>query len=203
MVELGYVEHMVFRPVGRPRPQPRPRARIVEGGSRDDRDKVLSMCGSFAKGGYATTKRIPDRVRMYTPKGTTQGWKAAVTAAARPLYHGVTLDEPLVMVLNFFMPRPKTHFRTGKYAALLKDSAPTHHLQGRGVGGGDADNLEKPVFDALKVLGLYKDDGLISDWWGSKRWTLQGQRPGALITIGITRPEGITTVTVEGGSIHA
>ena len=47
---------------------------------------------------------------------------------------------PVLLKLSFCMPRPKNHYRTGKMAGVLKDSAPKYH-----TGRPDIDNLQKFV----------------------------------------------------------
>ena len=65
-------------------------------------------------------------------------------------------DVPLRLVIVFFMPRPKSHYGTGKNAGKLKDSAPVNHTSKP-----DLDNLIKFVKDALN--GKYwTDDSIIS-----------------------------------------
>ncbi|GAG47122.1 unnamed protein product, partial [marine sediment metagenome] len=44
----------------------------------------------------------------------------------------------------FCMPRPKNHYRTGKYAGILKDNAPVWHTKKP-----DIDNIFKLVADSL------------------------------------------------------
>ena len=55
----------------------------------------------------------------------------------------------------FYMPRPKSHYRTGKFSGILKDTAPMWH-----TGRPDLDNLVKFISDALNGV-FYKDDSQI------------------------------------------
>ena len=54
--------------------------------------------------------------------------------------------------VTFYMPRPKKHYRTGKYARLLKKDSPFWHSTKP-----DIDNLVKFVMDALQGM-LWSDD---------------------------------------------
>lgn len=54
--------------------------------------------------------------------------------------------------VTFYMPRPKKHYRTGKYARLLKKDSPFWHSTKP-----DIDNLVKFVMDALQGI-LWSDD---------------------------------------------
>lgn len=74
----------------------------------------------------------------------------------------VPFDEALFVKLTFFFHRPKTHFRTGKNAHIMKDNAPTYH-----TGIPDADNLAKFVCDSLNGV-FWRDDAIISELSVSK-----------------------------------
>ena len=63
---------------------------------------------------------------------------------------------PLRIIIVFYMPRPKAHFRTGKFKHLLKPEIPIQHSNTP-----DLDNLVKLVCDALNKV-FYKDDSQIS-----------------------------------------
>ncbi len=62
---------------------------------------------------------------------------------------------PISMTLEFYVDRPKAHYRTGKYSHILKDTAPTWHIS-----RADIDNYVKLVLDALNGV-YYKDDSQI------------------------------------------
>ena len=143
-----------FWAAGVPRPQPRPRA--------------------FAVGG---------RARVYNPS-TAEGWKNALAIAALPHKPPQPLAGPLRVDLDFFMPRPKGHYRirAGNVTADLKPAAPHWHTRGAGKLGGDRDNLDKAVLDALQVLGFFLDDGQVCAGQIVKRYDA-GAGPGCQITI--------------------
>ena len=65
------------------------------------------------------------------------------------------LSAALVVRLRFLMPRPKAHFRTGKFANVLKPKAPALHTRTP-----DTDNMAKFVLDALNRV-FYVDDSQI------------------------------------------
>lgn len=65
------------------------------------------------------------------------------------------LDEPLRVDIEFGMPRPKSHYRTGRFAHLLKGGAPVQHVRVP-----DVDNLAKFVLDALNTH-VFVDDSRI------------------------------------------
>ena len=66
------------------------------------------------------------------------------------------LTSALRIMIVFYFPRPKSHFRTGKFRHLLKPKAPIQHKSTP-----DLDNLVKMVCDSLNKV-FYKDDSQIS-----------------------------------------
>lgn len=75
-----------------------------------------------------------------------------------------TLKGPLRATINFYSIRPKSHWRTGKYAGELKASAPKFNTSRR-----DVDNLCKFVLDALNAR-LYDDDSQIIELHATKNY---------------------------------
>lgn len=52
-------------------------------------------------------------------------WRAAVAAAAAEANpSGRLLDGPLAVMMTFYRPRPRSHYRSGRNSHLLRDSAP-------------------------------------------------------------------------------
>jgi crossover junction endodeoxyribonuclease RusA len=79
-------------------------------------------------------------------------------------------DVPIRCDLTFYLPRPKSHFGTGKNAQMLKKSAPT-----RPTGTPDRDNLDKAVCDAITAAGVWVDDSQVTSGTIRKRYCLEGQ----------------------------
>ena len=79
------------------------------------------------------------------------------------------------MAVIFYFPRPKSHFRTGKYSTHLKETAPDMHITKP-----DASNLLKFVEDALQQCkkwdGFYKDDSQIVEVKAEKYYVSQGEQ---------------------------
>ena len=65
------------------------------------------------------------------------------------------MSKPIKCTLHFFCKRPKTHYKTGINAHMLKDTAPKYNTNNK-----DLDNMVKFVLDALNDK-LYTDDCLI------------------------------------------
>ena len=67
------------------------------------------------------------------------------------------LDEPLRVDINFYFPRPKAHYGTGRNAGKLKPSAPARHIVKP-----DIDNLQKWVYDSMNKV-FWRDDSIICE----------------------------------------
>jgi Holliday junction resolvase RusA-like endonuclease len=113
---------------------------------------------------------------VYDP-GTANEWKHAVADAWR-LSSRPVLTGPLMVQLWFYFPRPKNHFRTGKNAAQLKDSAPKYHTNKP-----DLDNLAKAVLDELTRIGAWKDDAAVCHLQCVRLWAEGERTQGCTITI--------------------
>lgn len=90
---------------------------------------------------------------------TLRPWRQHVKATAQDQtrYHD-TLTGPVRVWLRFAFARPTSHYRTGRNAHLLKDSAPAYP-----TAKNDVDKLQRAIFDALTDAGVWKDDGQVVD----------------------------------------
>ena len=86
-------------------------------------------------------------------------------------------ERAIRLMVIFYMPRPKIHYRTGKFSHLLKDNHPTYH-----VFTPDLDNLVKMVADTLNGL-FYKDDSQIAQLKAEKIYCDNGDKPRTEIHI--------------------
>ena len=66
------------------------------------------------------------------------------------------LKGDIMLKLVFTIPRPKNHYRTGKYSHLLKDNMP-EYVSARP----DLDNLVKLISDVLENAKFYINDSQI------------------------------------------
>lgn len=126
--------------------------------------------------------------KLYRDK-VADSWKHEVRAACklallRDEVRGlIQLGEPVMVELDFWFPRPKAHFRTGRHAHLLKPDAPTYH-----VAKPDADNLSKAVLDAVSKFDgcpplVWCDDQQVAWITSVKRYADPGVEPGAHVFI--------------------
>jgi len=123
---------------------------------------------------------IPAPQGSKTPWGSeanprTRPWRAAVTArAAEVMGDRDPHRGPVKVICTFYFPRPKSHYRTGKNAPLLKDSAPVVHTQHP-----DLDKLQRAIGDSLSGVA-FADDKQIYAWDVAKLW---GERGEVIITV--------------------
>jgi len=88
-------------------------------------------------------------------------------------------DEPVNVEIIFTFTRPRTHYRTGRFADALKISAPHQH-----AGSPDLDKLIRGVLDALTAAGVWWDDRQVSRLIATKEFTNPRMpTPGATIRI--------------------
>ena len=80
------------------------------------------------------------------------------------------LADELVVLLRFTIARPKSHYRTGKNAHLIKSSAPKKHIQRP-----DIDNFVKFYLDVLQDMGMYENDSQIITIIAEKKWGKHGR----------------------------
>jgi crossover junction endodeoxyribonuclease RusA len=76
---------------------------------------------------------------------------------------------PAAVTVVFLMPRPRDHYRAGKFAAVVKESAPLHPATRP-----DVDKLARAVLDALKMSGAIKDDGQVVTLAAVKKYGAAG-----------------------------
>lgn len=75
------------------------------------------------------------------------------------------LAGPVAVDVTFRMTRPKSHYRTGRNAHLLRDGAPRYP-----DGAPDADKLARAILDGLTAGGAFRDDGQVVDLFAHKRY---------------------------------
>ncbi len=88
----------------------------------------------------------------YDP-GTADDWKASIVLALRDKMPAEPWTGPVELRVTYHMPRPKSHYRTGKHAGVLRSDAPFYHDKKP-----DRDNLNKALMDTCTQLGLWRDD---------------------------------------------
>ena len=74
---------------------------------------------------------------------------------------------PVALTTTFYLPRPSSHFGTGRNAEQIKTSAPACPVS---VNRDDADKMIRLVGDALTIAGVIKDDAQIVRILAVKKW---------------------------------
>jgi crossover junction endodeoxyribonuclease RusA len=112
-------------------------------------------------------------------------WREDVKLAAlRALDGNPTWDRTCRIVtahIYFVLPRPRSHYRTGKRSHELRDDAPHLHTKKP-----DLDKLIRSTGDALTSAGVYPDDCCLAWINAMKVYATTGgelDRPGAWITL--------------------
>jgi|DEB0MinimDraft_6_1074348.scaffolds.fasta_scaffold00783_9 Holliday junction resolvase RusA-like endonuclease len=154
-IKNGNKDRIEFVVTGDPKPQPRARA--------------------FKMGNSA---------RMYDP-GTADGWKQLIANELKAVFNDfpeasqLPQGGPVQVIVDYYIKRPKGHYRTGKNADLIKESAPEFP-----AGKPDLDNLNKAVYDVITQTQLvWKDDSQIVIEHSTKNYAYGFQKAGAHITI--------------------
>lgn len=111
-----------------------------------------------------------------------KSWRQAVIDQVRSdgwLLPPFPYSGPLEVEMTFDLKRPKGHYRTGKNAHLLRDSAPAYPS-----GTPDLSKLARSTEDALTEVGLWADDALVVRYaLLQKRYADAPRLPGAVITV--------------------
>ena len=115
--------------------------------------------------------------RMVESSERVKPWRRQVAAAYRDHCFGDMLDGPVSVTVDFYLPRPKAHYGTGRNAGTLKPSAPAEHRTMP-----DLDKLTRAVGDAPTRLA-WRDDSQIVAWHAYKHYTTPEHPVGATITI--------------------
>jgi Holliday junction resolvase RusA-like endonuclease len=119
------------------------------------------------------------RVVIVEDAKNNKPWRQSVQVFALQEYKGPPLGGALSLSIRFVMPRPKGHYRTGKFSELLKDSAPTYHTKKP-----DTTKLIRSTEDALTGI-LWRDDAQVVSQTVVKTY---GPVPGAHIMVEVVAP---------------
>jgi crossover junction endodeoxyribonuclease RusA len=112
----------------------------------------FSVNGQPAPQGSKTRNRAG---AVYESSKAVRPWREAIRSETQRACE-VPLPGPVSVLIGFRLARPKSHYRTGRNAHLLKDSAP-----GYPDGKPDLDKLARAVLDGLKEGGAFWDDAQV------------------------------------------
>lgn len=129
------------------------------------------------------SKKGPDGSRVFTGKVNmiesstkVKPWRAQVAEQFKAT-GAAKINGAVSVGITFFLARPKAHYRTGKFAHLLKPTAPLYP-----EGKPDIDKLVRSTLDALTQSGAYHDDAKVVNLHVSKRFA-DHREPGAVIQL--------------------
>jgi Holliday junction resolvase RusA-like endonuclease len=107
------------------------------------------------------------------PSGSA--WSDTIAGVVGSAWKSPPIDEPVALVLEFTMPRPKHHFGRRNGVPYLKPGSPVWHTSTP-----DTTKLVRRAEDALSALGLWRDDCLVVEQYATK---VYGDRPGVRIQV--------------------
>jgi len=114
---------------------------------------------------------VDDNQRKYKP------WEQAIKAAAREAYDGEPTRGAVIIEAELYFSRPKSDYRTGRFAGLVKPSAPERHTKKP-----DVDKCARCLGDSLTGV-LYVDDSQIEELWVRKAYTSGDDRTEVWVTL--------------------
>ncbi len=95
---------------------------------------------------------------------------------------GCPMVGPVESRMTFVLPRPKAHYRTGKFAALFRDVTPRWRWCWP-AGRGDLDKLIRAVHDALKTGRWYGDDVQVCRIVAQVTWCGQDEPARTMVVV--------------------
>lgn len=137
------------------------------------------------------------RVQMVESSKKVKPWRQDVVAAAQAAAAEAgweTAVGPVDVEINFWMPRPRYHFRTGAHAHQLRPNAPQFVDKKP-----DIDKLARATLDALTSSAVIRDDAQVARLVLTKGYA--DGAIGARIRIELLDP--LSTVPVLGGEAGA
>ena len=134
--------------------------------------------------GAQGSKRHVGNGIMKESSAKVKPWRSDVKAAAEAAHLASDewdrATEAVGVQVTFRFARPKSHYRTGRNAAVLRDDAPVYVTS---HGKGDVDKLLRSSFDALTAAGVIADDSLIVAVHAFKVYVSRDELPGADIEL--------------------
>lgn len=126
------------------------------------------------------SKRHVGRGIMVESSKKVKPWREAVKAAVL-----LTSDQPqppadgpVTVDISFRLARPASHYGTGRNAERLRPTAPQ-----RPTTKPDLDKLIRSTLDALKDVGVYRDDSQVVTIITAKHYCCHDEWPGARIIV--------------------
>ena len=109
-------------------------------------------------------------------------WRNQLIYDIQKAADGFQFEAGINVTLDFRFPRLKSHYRTGQYAHLLKDDAPTYKISRP-----DIDKIIRAVMDAMTYSGVIKDDANCYLIMSRKMYCNDNEQPGVFGIIADTQ----------------
>lgn len=125
-------------------------------------------------------RHVGNGVMIESAGEALRSWREDVKQAA--LRERLQLDEPLSGSIEvhatFWLARPRSHFRSGRNAHLLREAAPSYPWRRP-----DLDKLLRSTLDAISSADLWLDDCCAVCICTTKAYATTDAPPGALLTL--------------------
>jgi crossover junction endodeoxyribonuclease RusA len=103
------------------------------------------------------SKRHVGGGRMVEMSKAVGPWREAVRAETQSAMNGhKPIEGPVKVIIKFEQARPRSHYRTGRNAHLLRDSSPSYPCAQP-----DVDKLARAVLDGLTMGGAWLNDAQV------------------------------------------
>jgi crossover junction endodeoxyribonuclease RusA len=124
------------------------------------------------------SKRHVGNGRMIESSKKVGPWREAVRAETQRQRQGQTVEDAAIVDISIFLPRPRSHYGTGRNAGRLTPGAPLVP-----AGRPDLDKLIRSTLDGIVEGGALADDALIVGISAQKAYAEEGDGPGCLIVV--------------------
>lgn len=128
-------------------------------------------------------RHVGDGIMVESSK-RVRPWRSDVKAAAERAIgtDWTPIKGPVSLTATFFFLRPRSHYRTGRFADVLRDDAPVFATS---RACGDIDKLLRSTLDALTAAGVIVDDSQVGMVIATKTY---GTTSGATIALTEVNP---------------
>ena len=152
-------------------------------GNGSDDSITIQVNGLPKPQGSKTFKGLSKSGRAILTESSTgsRHWRQDVKLDSKAQYQGPVIAGPVFLSIVFWMPRPKAHYRTGKFAGQLKPNAPMYAPTSP-----DLDKLIRCTLDGLQAKcggTVFEDDSQVVALVAEKRYVTATSTCGATIHI--------------------
>lgn len=120
--------------------------------------------------------RMTKRGIAFTPSKTRRAEQDLAVLVSNELKGKEPIDVAIRVEMDVFMPRPKSHYGTGRNAGKIKDSSPQFPITKP-----DIDNIEKLFLDAAEGLLWTNDSRIVHK--NTRLCYADGRAPGYVVVV--------------------